>query len=1116
MIHRVVLLAVSLSLVALAGCGREENAGTNSNALFKLLPSSQTNVTFSNDLTFDPEFNIYRYRNYYNGGGVAVGDINNDGLQDLYFTSNMEENKLYLNKGNMSFEDITDKAGVAGTRAWSTGVSMVDINGDGLLDIYVCNSGIIEGDDKRNELFINNGDSTFTERAAEYGIDDPALSIHGSFFDYDQDGDLDLYLVNNSFRAIGSFDLEENNRGTSDSQGGDKLYRNEGGRFVEVTEEAGIYNSEIGFGLGVSVADINRDGWSDMYISNDFFERDYLYINNRDGTFREVLEEQINSISAASMGADVADLSGDGYPEIFVTDMLPEREERLKKVTTFDDWANYRNYVENDYFHQFTRNTLQLNNTDGTFSEVGRWAGVEATDWSWGANIADLDMDGRRDIFVANGIYQDITNLDYLEKISKEDMVRRIVSDQNVDFKRLIEMVPSTPIANYAFQNRGNMQFADSTGAWGLDQPGFSNGSAYGDLDNDGDLDLVINNLNSEASIYENRVTQIRPENHWLMVDIKGTAQNSNALGAQLTAWADGKHWFAEQMPIRGFQSTMDSRIHFGLGKAISKLDSLMIRWPQGQKTLHYNLPVDTLLAFDVEKIGESYKFVTPQNDKAPPKPYIQKIQANQILDWKHRENGFVDFKRDKLLFHMRSTEGPPVCSADVNRDGLKDLYLGGAKDQPGTVFLQQENGQFSSTSNEAIASDRQSEDTACTWFDAEGDGDPDLYVASGGNEFPASSSALGDRLYINDGNGSFIKSQQPLPGWQYESSSTVSAADYDGDGDIDLFVGVRLRPFAVGTKVRGYLLANDGNGQFEDVTKQAAPALMETGMITDAQWGDVDNDKDLDLLLAGEWMPLTLFKNENGSLQKVNTTAGLDSTDGWWKSVLFYDLDRDGDLDFVAGNHGLNSRFEASKEKPAQLWTGDFDQSGTVEQVLTIQKDGEAYPMALRHNLIDQIPSLESKYPDYESFAGENVHDIFSKEMLDNSDHSVAYQLASVVGWNMGSGSFQIEELPMEAQLSPMYGIYAGDLNGDEKTEILMGGNLHNVKPEIGIYDASYGVTITVNKGELTPVEPGLSGFKTEGEIRKIIELNGLGKPVLFIARNDDTPILFEMRNQR
>ncbi len=1098
--YRDLLLLFLTAGLLLIGCQSDSDTDT----LFRELSPDKTGIDFSNDLSFSQDFNIYRYRNFYNGGGVGVGDFNNDGLPDLYFTSNMQENKLYLNEGDLQFADITAKAGVAGQRAWSTGVSVVDINGDGYMDIYVCNSGIVKGDDKRNELFINNGDSTFTEKASEYGLDDPALSIHASFFDYDRDGDLDMYLVNNSFRAIGSFEQEKNTRNIRNEEGGDKLYRNDGGKFTDVSEEAGIYGSEIGFGLGVSVADVNRDGWEDMYISNDFFERDYLYINNRDGTFSEVLEEQMNSVSAAAMGADVADLNGDGYPEIFVTDMLPGPESRLKQVTTFDDWDRYRKYVEDGYHHQFTRNTLQLNNGNGTFSEVGRYAGVEATDWSWGANIADFNLDGRRDLFVANGIYRDLTNIDYLQKVSQEETVRMIVRDSTVDFASLVDMIPSTPISNYAFSNRGNMQFADSSKAWGLDRPGFSNGSAYADLDNDGDLELVINNLNSKASVYKNNFIEQGRKGSWLKIELKGKGLNSHAIGSQVTAWADNKKWYAEQIPIRGFQSTADHRLHIGLGD-VTRLDSLVVRWPDG--TFSKMTGVNTNQMIEISREDQELLAGTDLKAADEEKSALLVDITDELgLNWKHEESTYNDFNRDRLLFHMRSTEGPPLCIADANGDGLEDFYIGGAKGQPGSLFLQTSEGSFNREKVPLLEEDAGSEDTDCVWLDANGDDQMDLYVASGSNEFPPSSSALGDRLYLNEGEEGFSRSELGVPSWKYKTAGSVSAADFDGDGDTDLFLGARLQPFGIGLPVSGYLLENDGNGTFEDVTESVATELAELGMITDSEWGDIDGDGDLDLVLAGEWMPITIFENEDGGkLTKRESSTGMEDVVGWWNAVQLKDLDGDGDLDIMAGNHGNNSRFQATSEYPVEMWINDFDGNGSIEQVISTYKNGKRYPMALRHDLLEKLPSLETKYPDYKSYAGQTITDIFSSEELEQSQHYAATKLESIVGWNDGTGTFTIKDLPMAAQLTPMYDILAEDITGDANKEILMGGNLYSAKPEVGRYDAGYGTVFRIEGDSLAEIPDSRSGFFVDGQVRSIKSISSkkYGR-IILVARND------------
>jgi hypothetical protein len=751
--------------------------------LFESLPSESTNVDFINKLSFDDKFNIYTYRNFYNGGGVGLGDFNNDGLIDIYLTANQLSNKLYVNKGNLKFDDITQQAGVAGSKAWSTGVSVADVNGDGWLDIYVCNSGDIKGDDKENELFINNGDLTFTEKAKEYGIADNGFTTHAVFFDYDQDGDLDLYILNNSYQAIGSFNLMKNERPKRDSLGGDKLMRNEGTHFVDVSEHAGIYGSVIGFGLGATVGDVNDDGWPDIYVSNDFFERDYLYINNKNGTFTENLTEQIQSISAASMGADMADINNDGWPDIFVTDMLPKTNARLKTVTTFESWDRYRYGVNNDYYHQFTRNTLQLNNGDNSFSEIGRLAGVEATDWSWGALMFDMDNDGLKDIFVANGIYQDLTNQDYLQYITNEEVARAMISKKGVDYKKLVELIPSNPVSNFAFKNKGNLRFENVAEAWGLGNPNFSNGSAYGDLDNDGDLDLVINHVNAQVSINRNNAERLMPENRYLKFILKGSTKNSQAIGTKITLIQGDKKFFVEQVPNRGFESSVDPRPNIGLG-AISIVDTIQIKWPDGAVSILSNVPTNQVLTLEQ---SQAKYIVDASEGKIAYSEILLPIKP--VLNWKHKENEFVDFDRDKLVYHMLSGEGPQIAVADIDGDGLDDLYLGGAKDSPGVLLKQNSRQQFDEQQAELFEIDKSSEDTGTIFFDADTDGDLDLYVCSGGSEFSSISTALKDRLYINSGNGVFEKSEHVLPEIS-ESTSVVRVSDYDKDGDLDLFIG--------------------------------------------------------------------------------------------------------------------------------------------------------------------------------------------------------------------------------------------------------------------------------------------------------------------------------------
>lgn len=1095
------LLTVVFLLVFNFSCSKKDSA--KEETLFEQLDSAYTNVDFINKLSFNQDFNIYTYRNFYNGGGVAIGDINNDGLQDIYFTANMQEDRLYLNKGNFKFEDITAKAGIAGTQSWSTGVSMADVNGDGWLDIYVCSSGNVEGDpDKHNELFINNKDLTFSERSVEYGVNDRGYSTHAAFFDYDKDGDLDLYVLNNSYQAIGSFNLRKNQRSKRDSLGGHKLYRNDDNKFHDVSEEAGIYGSVIAFGLGVTVGDINNDGWQDIYVSNDFFERDYLYINNQDGTFDERLTESIKSISGASMGADLADINNDGWPDLFVTEMLPQENSRLKTITTFEDWNRYQYNVSNGYYHQFTRNTFQINNGNGTFSEVSRLAGVSATDWSWGALMFDMDNDGLKDIFVANGIYQDLTNQDFLEYASNEEFVKSMVSKKTVDYKKLTEIIPSNKIPNYAFRNSGDLNFSNFAKPWGLATPGFSNGSAYGDLDNDGDMDLVVNNVNMPCFIYRNRAEKLYPEHHYLKFDLIGEGKNTDALGTKITITAGENLLYMEQMPIRGFESSVDPRPNFGLGK-INQVERVKVQWPDGRVSLLDSVKADqTIVLRQADAVLDS-----ESNPNSNSTAILALANDDLGIDFIHIENDFVDFDRSPLIYHMLSTEGPRMSKGDVNSDGLEDIFIGGSKGEEGGLYVQVKSGKFIKSKQEVFQQHAISEDMGSVFFDADGDHDNDLYVCSGGNEFSASSSALMDRLYINDGTGKLrpsAKDQLPI---EFESTSTVKVSDFDRDGDLDLFTGSRLKPFVYGMPVSGHLLENDGTGKFTDVTKEIAKGLLQLGMITDASWADIDGDDDEDLIIVGEYMAITVFVNKNGKFENETAARGLEKSNGWWNKIIASDLDGDGDVDFVVGNHGTNSRFKASVEKPVTMYVNDFDQNGTIEQIICTYNGSKSFPMVLRHDLIKQIPALKKKYLKYDSYKDQTIEDIFTPEQLNGAIKLEAFELSTCVLVNNGKGNFTCKALPDEAQYAPVFGIVANDFDGDGKKDILLGGNLYRVKPEVGRYDASYGMMLKGDgAGNFAALSAQRSGIAIHGEIREMLVLNAGTQQVVVVARNNDS----------
>lgn len=1069
-------------------------------ALFEKVEASSSGVDFLNKLEYDGKFNIYTYRNFYNGGGVALGDVNNDGLLDIYFTGNKVSNKLYVNKGDFQFEDATEAAGVGGSRAWSTGVSLADVDGDGWLDIYVCNSGDIDGDNKQNELFINNGDGTFTDKAAEFGLADRGFSTHAAFFDYDKDGDLDVYLLNNSYKAIGSFNLMQNERPVRDSVGGDKLFRNDGNQFVDVSEKAGIYGSVIGFGLGVTVGDVNNDDWQDIFVSNDFFERDYLYINNQDGSFSEVLENSMQTISAASMGADMADINNDARPDIFVTDMLPEPDERLKQVTTFESWDRHHFGFQNGYHYQFSRNMLHVNNGNGTFSELGRLAGIEATDWSWGALFFDMDNDGLKDLFVANGIYKDITDLDYLNFIDDPETKAEIKTDTGANYFALIDPIPVNPIPNYAYHNQGDLKFENKAADWGLGTPVHSNGAAYGDLDNDGDLDLVVSNLNVTADIFRNRTEEVKPENHYLKLNLQGKGSNTKAVGAKVTLKAGGETLFLEQMPIRGFQSTVDDRLNFGIGEN-TVIEKVSVIWPDGATTEMTNVPADQTLKLAWEEASGA-----PGVDVITAKTVFEEVDASQLIDFKHDENTFVDFDRDRLTYHMLSNEGPRLATADVNGDGLEDLYVGGAKDQAGALYRATGSGSFVRMDVDAFEEDKQSEDTDAVFFDIENDGDLDLFVTSGGNEFGVGSIQLADRLYVNDGNGVFSKAASPFLRTLRNSTAVAKALDLNGDGLSDLFVGSRVRPFLYGVAPSSFIYLNNGKGGFTNATDDVAPELKDLGMVTDATWADIDGDEDHDLIIVGEWMTPEVFTNDGGKLSRVSTAAGTAKHNGWYNSIQSADLDNDGDLDFVLGNHGLNSRFRASAEAPIRLYVNDFDRNGSAEHIYTREIGGKTLPYTLKHELSMQIPSIKKKYLKYESFKDQTIEQIFTPEQMENTVISEATFLESAIMLNNGDGTFTIAALPVEAQYAPVYAVAVEDFNHDGNPDILLGGNLYRAKPQVGKYDANYGVLLAGNgKGGFSNVDTNVSGLSIAGEVRDLKVIAIGGENILLATINND-----------
>jgi hypothetical protein len=1075
--------------------------------LFTMMPSSYTGVTVTNTLTDSRDFNVFRYRNFYHGGGVAIGDLTGDGLPELLLTANQGGPRLYLNEGKFRFRDVTDAAGVAMKGGWTTGVTFADVNGDGKLDIYVCRAGQGEPSERRNLLFINEGTNaegipTFSEEAGKYGIADDGYSTQGVFLDYDRDGKLDLYVINNSPRPVSSFGVR-NTRGVRDRFGGARLYHNDGGRFTDVSAKAGIYGSEVGLGLGVTVSDVDRDGWPDIYTSNDFFEQDYLYLNNRDGTFTESVARAMPYTSYFSMGLDIADVDNDGWPDIYTTDMLPEDDKRLKETSNFESWEVYRRKLENGYHAQFMRNMLQHNNQDGTFSDIGQMAGVARTDWSWSALIADLDQDGEKDIFVTNGLARDVTSQDYIAFLaSNETMAAAVQGGKRVDFVSLIKAMTSTMLPNYAFHNNGDLTFTNDASSWGLATPSQSNGAAYGDLDGDGALDLVVNNANAEAFVYRNNDRALS-KNHWLQVKLEGTGDNRFAIGARVTIENGRDTQVQELQPTRGFQSSVDYVLTFGLG-ARDTVARLTVEWPDGRWSVVQGVRGDQRVTVRQDSATKAVVEIVPAAV-----PLLADVTSTTGLPFVHHENDFVDFDRERLIPKLLSTQGPDIAVADVNGDGRDDIFIGGAKDQRGSLMLQQGDGRFVEGSQGTFEQDKASEDLGAVFFDADGDGDKDLYVVSGGSEFSEDSPALQDRLYLNDGKGNFRKASGALPA-ETISGSRVAAADFDGDGDIDLFVGGRVVPWKYGVDPRSELLRNDGHGHFADVTESVAPELAHVGMVTDAVWSDIDRDGKLDLVVVGEWMPITIFHNARGKLQRL-TVKGLDKSNGWWNRIIAGDFTGDGRTDFIVGNLGTNTRLQADAQHPATMIVKDFLHDGFVEQVISTYIGDKSYPLPLRDDLVKALPFVKGRFPKYADYAGKTTDEVFTKEELSGAAVKSAYTFATSLVKGNSDGSFTLVALPAAAQAAPVYAIAPGDLDHDGRTDLLLAGNFSGFKPDIGGASGSYGALFRGDgKGGFTAVSARESGYFVPGDARDVSRVQTARGAVYVVTRSNNRPLVF------
>ncbi len=1092
-----------LILLCFISCKKEQpkkEVVADENTLFTKLNTETTHIDFINQVYNEKDFNIFKYRNFYNGGGVAIGDINNDGLADVYLTANRGENKLYLNKGNFKFEDISISSKTTGKNSWSTGVVMVDINADGLLDIYVCNAGNVKGDDQKNELFINNGDLTFTEQAAEYNLADSGFTTHAAFFDYDTDGDLDVYILNNSFIPVSSLGFA--NKRTLRAKdwdipdilkgGGDKLLRNDEGVFTDVSETAGIFGSLIGFGLGVTIGDVNKDLLPDIYVSNDFYERDYLYINKGDGTFNEEIKDWVKHMSLSSMGADMADINNDGYPEIFVTDMLPENEKRLKETSSFESYDVYQLKKSRDFYNQYMQNSLQLNNGDNTFSEIAFFSGVAKTDWSWGALLFDMDNDGYRDIYVSNGIYHDLTNMDFMNFFANDIIQKMTLTGKKEEVDAIINKMPSTPIPNYAFKNNGNLTFSDKTKNWGFEEPTFSNGSAYGDLDNDGDLDLIVNNFNMPAAIYQNNSE--KEENNYLKIKIKGNHKNTFGIGSSVEVYTDRGILRQELVPTRGFQSSIEYVMTLGLGKT-DKIDSLRVIYPDGRSQVLSDVAINQKLILDHKNADHQY--VYPHKKRAT---YFEEVSHTLF---EHKEDAYVDFDYEGLIYKMQSREGPALAVADINGDGNDDVFIGGAYEQPGQLYIQNRSGKLETTS---FKTETFFEDTTATFEDIDGDNDLDLIIGSGGN---FSGARTGVRSYLNDGKGNFSRGNIIKP--TNTNISVIAAYDYDQDGDIDLFVGSHSIVGVYGVSPQSYFLENDGKGNFSDVTSSKAKSAKNIGMITDAVWHDMNRDGKKDLIVVGEWMSPKIFMNNKSKIELIE--SNLDKVSGWFTTVEATDIDKDGDTDLILGNRGLNSIYQCSTEAPSKIYVNDFDANGTIEQIITQTIGGKDIPIHLKNDITAQINILKKQNLKFSEYATKSIDELFSKEILDKATVKTVNNFASLIAYNRGDTSFEIKELPNETQFSCICDIEIEDINNDGYQDIVLAGNTYNFKPQFSRLDASRG-NVLLGDGDGNFKNQKTTGFLVEDEVRAMKWMkNASGEKYLVVGINNKVPKIFKLK---
>jgi hypothetical protein len=1093
-------------MVFLTGCSSKEQP---ENPLFVALDSKQTGLKFTNKLSYSPSFNLFKYMYFYNGSGVGAGDFNNDGRIDLFFGSNQGQNTLYLNTGKLTFEDVTAKAGIPNDGGWSTGISVVDLNNDGLLDIYVCRVGQYETLRSKNQLLINEGldkDSIprFSDKAAAYGLDFSGFSTQAAFFDYDNDGDLDMFLLNHSVHHNSNFRPRKNFQGTYDPLSGDRIYRNDGSGFVDVTKETGIHSSSISYGLGVAISDINLDGYPDLYVGNDFHENDYLYINQKNGTFQEEGEQRLMHTSQYSMGVDVGDINNDAFPEIISVDMLSSDPSILKRSLGESSYDIFNEKINIGYSYQYTRNNLQYNRRNGLFSETGLFSGIAATDWSWAPLWMDFDNDGLKDLFISNGIPKRLNDIDYVNFVASDEVQQRInnnaIQEKQASF---IDRFPEIKIPNKFYRNKGDLSFEDEEANIGNIEPSYSNGAVYADLDNDGDLDIVVNNIDAPATLYENR----NNTKEYLQLELKGPQHNINATGAKLVLYSGQEVRTYDNYAVKGFLSSMQVPVHIGLRG--TKVDSLLLIWPdktferisiaptERRKVVIYQpgLPV-----FDFGSLSaRGLKDVYPVSD----------ITAETRLEFLHQENRFVEFDREPLIPHMVSTESPSLAIADINKDGLDDVFIGGSRNQKSAIYLQQATGKFLKTRQPALDIDSSYENTGACWADIDNDGDVDLAVASGGNEFYGRDAHNTPRIYSNDGRGGLTKLANPF-GALYMTASTIVPNDINGDGYVDFFIGGRAVPWDYGSIPQSYLFINNKNGTFSNVTETSAKDLLHAGLVTNAIWFDIDKDGDKDLLLSLEWGGLEAYINHNGKfIKKV-----LTDKKGWWNFLLPVDVNGDGHIDLVAGNLGLNSRLKASAQKPVRLYYNDFDDNGKKEQVLTYYVGDREIPFASKAELEKRMPFLKKDFLYAADMAKASLAEVFGQNKIEQASTLSADYFMNAVLINKGNLEFEVRALPWEAQLTSYKDASVVDANGDNRPDILLGGNYYDNNTEMGRYDADFG-TLLINKGDGSFSTGALNGLAIKGQVRRIQPITIGSQKAYVVARNNDSTIVIRFNGK-